>query len=106
MTEKHKVSEAEFDRVFASGPFGARVDPRVESALREAGFDEDQVKRGVRLWESGAYFDFADLASSLAGGAFSGGFGPDNRRIAPRVTESSIARAGKRLEEQQRGDAS
>lgn len=105
MTEKREVSEAEFDRIFANGPFGARVDPRVESALREAGFDEDQVKRGVRLWESGRYFGFEDLATSLSG-IFSGGLGPDNKRIAPQVTESSIALAGKRLDEQLREDAS
>lgn len=96
MTEE--ITEAAIDRAVA-GAFGRpveAVDPRVATALREAGFDDDQVQRGLEMWESGRYLGFEDVATSLTTSGWSS-FGPDNRPLAARVSTVSIAEAGQRL---------
>ncbi len=76
---------------------------RVKQSLRDAGFDDGMVERGVKLWEQHAFIDFEDMCASLAGAwsAYGSGYGPDGRRLAPGVTTASIREAGRRFEEKQ-----
>lgn len=64
----------------------------VRAALREAGFGDEAVERGLRLWEQNAFIDFDDMCTSLQEGC------EDRHRLAG-VTESSIEAAGVKLEE-------
>ena len=93
--EPREVSEADLDAAVARlfGRHDQVSQVALDSACREAGFDEEQSRRGVQMVESGAYFDFIDAATSLR---VSFGAGP----LAGRVCEASIAEAAKRLEVQ------
>lgn len=94
---EHQVTEAEIDASIAAA-FGRcqDADPGVRAALREAGYGDELVEQGLRMWATGAYFGFEDLATSLG---TSRTLGRGNRSVAPAVSEASIARAAKRLEE-------
>lgn len=69
----------------------------VLEAFIAAGFTEELAGRGVRMLESGAYLNFVDVANDLRRDGFSL-LGADNRPVAPRVSEASIAAAARRLE--------
>jgi hypothetical protein len=89
MTDRD-ISEAELDDAVAAAFGQAR--PGSAAMFREAGFNEEQAHLGAKLMESGAYFGFEDVATSLmSGGPFAGGLGPDNRPIAPGVTAARVA---------------
>lgn len=62
--------------------------------FRAAGFDDEQARRGVMMLESGLYFGFADVATSLAGGYFpaAGGRGPSA------VQQARIVEVAKRVD--------
>lgn len=62
--------------------------------FRAAGFDVEQARRGVKMLESGLYFGFADVATSLAGGYFpsTGAPGPSA------VQQARIVEVAKRVD--------
>ncbi|KAA1426462.1 hypothetical protein [Nocardioides antri] len=97
MLMSEEISEAEFDRAMARA-FG-HDDPVLVAAFRDAGFDDDQAKRGARLMESGAFFGFEDVAVTMSRGYDNG-----NRPVAPKVSSTSIAEAAKRLPAEYRTD--
>ena len=73
----------------------AESKPDVAAHFREAGFTEEQARRGAELMESGSYFGFVDVATSLAGGyRFDGASMP----VAP-AQQERIAAVGRRLAE-------
>lgn len=89
----HEVSEAEVDRAVGDvfGRSGA-ADVAMVQHFREAGFSEELARQGAVLMESGRYFGFADVASSLAIGSGLSG------RVAPLVTEARIQEVAAKLE--------
>lgn len=84
------VTEADFDSVMARA-FG-RPDPANVTLFREAGFDEAAAQHGAKLMESGAFFGFEDVATTMM-------LHPRddaNRLMHPNVTAASIAEVAKR----------
>ena len=65
--------------------------PSVLAVFEEAGFDEDQARRGAAMMKSGRYFGFADVATSLAT--------LDGRTLSA-VQETKIAAVARRLEDE------
>ncbi len=65
------------------------VDAATVALFDEAGFDDEQARRGAAMMASGRYFGFADVATSLA---MDGG-----RTVSP-VQEARIAEVAHRLE--------
>lgn len=100
---ENELTEADVARSVAAA-FGRHQDaasPAMRAALLEAGYGEAMVERGLRMWGTGSYVDFTDLATSLG---TQHTLGTDNRPVAPGVTESRIAEAAvsfdKRVQEQ------
>lgn len=96
-----KVTEADVDRAVAEA-FGREVpgtgdDLRVVvQAFQEAGFPEDLAERGAAMLESGHYFGFEDVATSLW-----------TWHHAPLVEAKRVQDAGDRLRriQESRGDS-
>ncbi len=91
-------SSDEIDRAVARafGRHDEAADPRMVTAFREAGFSEEQARRGAALMESGRYFGFEDVAITLSGG-LGGRYDHGNRLIAPNVTPARIAEVARKL---------
>lgn len=88
----HEVTEAQIDESVA------RLFDRVPSTsaeyFRRAGFCEEDAQQGARLLESGYYFSFTDVATSM--GIFDG---HEFRRRNPDVTPERIAEAAKQAKD-------
>lgn len=96
--EPREVSEADMDAALnalfgRAAPAGLRGDRL--AAFREAGFDEDLAEHGARLLESGRFFGFEDVATTLS-------LSPSTWAGRQMVTPERIRAAAQRLSE--RGD--
>lgn len=89
MSDDH-ISEADFDRAMAR--VGGRSDPAYVVLFRDAGFEEADAERGAKLMESGAFFGFEDVATTMLTGLSD----PSGRRRFPNVSAARIAEAAKR----------
>jgi hypothetical protein len=72
-------------------PATARLDNPLVQDFLEVGFTEDEARRGATLMESGRYFGFADVATSLRPRGVAGQTG-----LTP-VMENAVHRIEKRL---------
>jgi len=77
---------------------GATADPVMVANFREAGFDEQDALHGAKLMESGQYFGFVDVATSI--------LRPTNigKGISP-VREARIKAVGRWLQEAAKVDS-
>lgn len=95
--EPREVSEADIDAAVGA-LFGRSRSPVSRAAaleaFRVAGFGADVAERGADMMESGRFFGFEDVASTLS-------LSPSTWAGRQMVTPERIREAGKRLEAQQ-----
>lgn len=90
-----ELTEADVDQAVALA-FGRTDNPATLALFRDAGFDDEQARRGAKLLESGAYSGFEDVATSMVMRRLDDA----NRDRYPGVTQGSIAAVAKRVQEQ------
>lgn len=69
-----------------------RPDPELVHDFRDAGFDTSDAERGALLMESGRYFSFTDVATSLATSHGPGGAQPPSEVWRSKIAEVAASR--------------